>query len=319
MNVDVGFAQTRLPDRHPLSTELGAIVGTIHAGKFYTIVRPGSASSGARVAPTLTPAALAGTSDNHHRMSPSPSLPFLPRDASAHGHHVDEVLRYLTVTTGACFVVMLAILLIAVVFHRGRRRAALYTHGTRRRDRVAAVVVGAVVLFGIDAVALVRSATQLRNGFWRYPDGDPDALRVEVTAQQWAWTFRIAGDDGVFGTPDDIVTLNELRVPIGRPVNLQVTSKDVVHALYLPNFRTKIDAIPGSVTRMWFEPTRTGVFEIGCAQHCGAWHHKMRGELTVLDAAAYARWAARAKADAALRYDAADGEAHDGWTWRAAP
>ena len=69
---------------------------------------------------------------------------------------------------------------------------------------------------------------------------------MEVTAQQWAWTFRYPGADGRFNTADDFVTLNELRVPVDRAVYLQLTSKDVVHSFYLPNFRNKIDAIPGA-------------------------------------------------------------------------
>ena len=246
-------------------------------------------------------------------------FPVLPRDASTHGHRVDGVLGYLTVTTSVAFGVMLLILLAALLLHRGRNRTAHYTHGVRPRDRAAALAAGALVLFGIDAVAVVRSASALRSGFWRYPDGDPAAYRVEVTAQQWAWNFRYPGADGVFNTPDDVVTLNELRVPVGRPVYLQLTSKDVVHSFYLPNFRTKIDAVPGSVTRLWFEAREPGTFEIACAQHCGAWHYKMRGELTALNEADLTRWLGRAAADAALRYDAADRPAHDGWPWMPAP
>jgi cytochrome c oxidase subunit II len=246
-------------------------------------------------------------------------FPALPFDASLDGHHVDGILRYLTVTTALCFAGLLAIFLAALLFHRGPRRTAHYTHGTRRRDRLAALAVGAVVLFGIDAVALLRSTERLRQGFWRYPDDDPTAVRVEVTAQQWAWTFRYAGADGQFGTPDDVVTLNDLRAPIGKALYLQLTSKDVIHSMYLPNFRTKIDAIPGTVTRMWFQPTVAGVFEIACAQHCGAWHYKMRAEVTISEPEGYSRWLARAEADATLRYDPADREAHDGWPWRPAP
>ncbi len=257
----------------------------------------------------------------------------LPHDASLYGHRVDAVLRYLTITTGVAFAVMAGILIVAVVFHRGRARQAWYTHGNRTRDRVIAGIVGAVVLFGIDAVAVVRSADHLRSGFWRYPDQDPRAVRVEVTAQQWAWTFRLSGTDGRFNTADDIVTLNELRVPIDRPVTLQLTAKDVVHSMYLPNFRTKIDAIPGTVTRMWFHPRETGLFEIACAQHCGAWHYKMRGTLLVMDADGFARWSERAAADATLRVDPSDGadtgasaagpttknDPSDGWTWMPPP
>lgn len=243
----------------------------------------------------------------------------LPHDASRSGHQVDAVLRFLTIGTASCFAALAAVFLIAVLFHRGPRRQAHYTHGDRGRDRLVALVVGAIVLFGIDAVALVRSGSELRAGFWNYPDGDPRAVRVEVTAQQWAWNFRYPGADGLFNTADDIVTLNDLRVPRDHPIYLQLTSKDVVHSLYLPNFRTKIDAIPGAVTRLWFQPVETGSFELACAQHCGAWHYKMRGELTVLDEAAYATWSSRAAADATLRYDAADVEAHDGWPWSPAP
>lgn len=230
----------------------------------------------------------------------------LPHDASLNGHRVDEVLGYLTVTTGIVFAVMAAILLAAVLFHRGRARTALYTHGTRARDRMVAALAGAVVLFGIDAVAVVRSDQHLRTGFWTQPENDPNAFRVEVTAQQWSWTFRYPGADGKFGTRDDLTSLNDLRVPVDVPVLMQLTSKDVVHAMYLPNFRNKIDAIPGTVTRMWFQARETGTYEIGCAQHCGAWHYKMRGALHVLSADAFARWQQQARDTAAILAAAPD-------------
>ena len=75
------------------------------------------------------------------------------------------------------------------------------------------------------------------------------------------------------------MTLNELDVPVGRPIYLKLRSRDVVHSLYLPNFRTKIDAIPGMTTRLWFQATEAGRYEIACAQHCGVNHYKMRGLL----------------------------------------
>ncbi|MES1172358.1 MAG: cytochrome C oxidase subunit II [Bacteroidota bacterium] len=259
----------------------------------------------------------------------------LPHDASLNGHRVDGVLAYLTASTGAAFAVVAIIFLIAVVFHSGQTRRPHHTHGDGRRARWLAALAGAAVLFGIDAVAVVRSAQHLRAGFWRYPDADPRAFRVEVTGRQWAWTFRTAGNDGRFNTADDIVTLNELHVPVNRPVTMQLTSRDVVHAMYLPNFRNKIDVIPGTVTRMWIEPREPGVFEIGCAQHCGAWHYKMRGELIVMDAGAFAAWSERATADAALRGEArkitavaannaaaaaaAGADAEAGWPWKPLP
>jgi cytochrome c oxidase subunit 2 len=102
---------------------------------------------------------------------------------------------------------------------------------------------------------------------------------------------------------------------VGRPVYLKLRSKDVVHSLYLPNFRTKIDAIPGSTTRLWFQAEQAGRYEIGCAQHCGVGHYKMRGELYAEPPDEHAAWLARAAVDARLRYDPADADAHDGWEW----
>ena len=139
---------------------------------------------------------------------------------------------------------------------------------------------------------------------------------MEVTGRQWSWTFRTAGADGQFGTPDDVVTLNELHVPVGRPVYIKLRSKDVVHSLYLPNFRTKLDAIPGTTTRMWVQATVPGRYEIGCAQHCGVNHYKMRGILTVLSKEDYSRWLEAASRDGARAYDPKDAEAHWGWPWR---
>jgi cytochrome c oxidase subunit 2 len=165
----------------------------------------------------------------------------------------------------------------------------------------------------VDAVLAVRAAGHLSARFWRYPDDNPQALRVEVTARQWSWTFRTAGPDRRFATPDDVVTLNELHVPLGRPVYLKLRSKDVVHSLYLPNFRTKLDAIPGSTTRLWFEARETGRFEIGCAQHCGVSHYKMRGLLAVESEEDYARWLARAEVDSRLRFEPAAPGVTPGW------
>lgn len=243
----------------------------------------------------------------------------IPPDASLHGRLVEGVFGYLLVATGICFAIMAVVLFGAALFHRARggRRAALYTHGDRPRHYLLTLAVGLTMFLAVDAVLAARSARDLREHFWRYPELDAAAVRVEVTARQWSWTFRYAGPDARFNTADDVVTLNELNVPVGRPIYLKLRSKDVVHSFYLPNFRTKIDAVPGSTTRLWFQAERAGRFEIGCAQHCGVNHYKMRGELHALPDAEYQRWSRRAEADARARYDAADSGAHDGWDWDA--
>jgi cytochrome c oxidase subunit II len=242
----------------------------------------------------------------------------VPRDVSLDGHLVDGVLGYLTLCTGIAFAILIVVLGVTLLFHRARggRRQALHTHGDGLRARVLTFAVGFTLFVAIDVTLAVRASHHLRERFWAYPDADPNALRVEVTARQWAWTFRTAGPDGSFGTPDDVVTLGELHVPVGRPVYLKLRSKDVVHSFYLPSYRTKIDAIPGSTTRLWFQAQEPGRTEIGCAQHCGVSHYKMRGWLYAAPEDEYRAWLARAETDSRLRYDPADTVAQqEGWAW----
>ena len=126
----------------------------------------------------------------------------LPRDASLDGHLVDGAIGYLTLTTGIAFAAALGFLLVAIVFHRARagRTRGHHTHGLRPRDRALMFTVALVMFVAIDVTLALRTSRDLETRFWRYPDADPTALRVEVTARQWAWTFRTAGPDGRFGT-----------------------------------------------------------------------------------------------------------------------
>src|SRR4029078_11238312 len=101
------------------------------------------------------------------------------------------------------------------------------------------------------------------------------AVRVEINAQRWAWNIRYAGLDGRFATDDDLVSLGDLRLPVDRPVIIERGASDVVHALSLPSFRVKLDAVPGRIHRTWFRPRSTGTFEIACAQRCAVAHPRM--------------------------------------------
>jgi cytochrome c oxidase subunit 2 len=241
----------------------------------------------------------------------------IPRDASVDGHLVDGVLRYLTISTGLAFAALVVILTVTIIRDRARpgRPSGLYVHGDKLRDQALTFAVGLTLFGAVDMVLATRATDELSSTFWRYPDGDPSALRVEVTARQWSWMFRTAGPDGRFGTSDDVVTLNELHVPVGRPVYFKLRSKDVIHSLYLPNFRTKLDAIPGTTNRMWIQATEPGRYEIGCAQHCGVSHYKMRALLIVDRDDDYRGWLARAETDSRLRYDPAAHDEQQAWPW----
>ncbi len=89
---------------------------------------------------------------------------------------------------------------------------------------------------------------------------------------------------------DDVVTQNEIHAPLGKPVLVYLTSKDVIHSFFIPEFRMKTDAVPGLRVPLWFEPTKAGQYEIGCAQLCGIAHYAMRGDFFVLEPKAYDAW-----------------------------
>jgi cytochrome c oxidase subunit 2 len=242
----------------------------------------------------------------------------LPTDASADGFRVDELIHFTILATSIIFVLVAIVLGWSLVKH-GRRHEARYSHGSRLSI---GLVVGfvALVLVVVDGNLFAHTIVDMRHVFWNFAraESDPDVVRIEVNAQQWSWTGRYPGPDGKFDTPDDVVTVDDLRVPVDAPVVVQLASTDVIHSMYLPNFRVKQDAVPGQITRLTFKAAREGEYEVACAQHCGPNHYKMRAVLTVLSKEAYRDWLRAAEADARRAYDPEDEAARWGWEWRSA-
>ena len=249
--------------------------------------------------------------------APAPESGFgLPRDASVDGERVDSLIHYTIAATGVMFLVVGTILLIALVHHR-RGHAAVHSHGSRASIGVALGFV-ALVAVVVDGYLFAHTIIDMRRFFWNFAAAEdrPDTVRIEVQAHQWAWAARYPGPDGEFNTPDDAVTLNDVRVPVGTPVLIQLASVDVIHSFNLPHFRVKRDAVPGQITKLTFQARTVGEYEIACAQHCGPNHYKMRGVLTVLPPERYRDWLNVTMADARRAHDPDDAEAHWGWEWR---
>ena len=112
----------------------------------------------------------------------------------------------------------------------------------------------------------------------RPPEG---AIEIFVTGRQWMWKVQ---------HPEGQREINELHVPLGRPVKLTMTSEDVIHDFFIPAFRVKKDAVPGRYTSLWFTATETGRFHLFCAQYCGAFHAGMEGWVIVMEPDEYERW-----------------------------
>ena len=110
-----------------------------------------------------------------------------------------------------------------------------------------------------------------------------NAMEIEVVAKQWMWKFE---------QPNGRRELNTLHLPLGRPVKLVMTSQDVIHSLFIPAFRYKMDVLPGRYTEAWFEPTRLGTYHLFCSQYCGTSHASMEAAVTIMTPADYAAWLA---------------------------
>jgi cytochrome c oxidase subunit 2 len=240
----------------------------------------------------------------------------LPHDASKDGWRIDEMINVTSVFVGIIFAVMMVWMLWAIIGH-GPRHSASHDHGDRPNSWLWTLAVAGLVFVVVDGDLLVRTFVSLNLVFWNFDwaERQPDAVRIEINAHQWAWSVRYAGPDGVFNTADDVVTLNDVVLPRDAPALFQVASTDVLHGFNVPSMRMKVDAVPGTVNRMWFTPAENGDFEIGCAQHCGANHYKMRGTVHVVDRALYEQWLGAASANAVRGFDAKDEAAHWGWDW----
>lgn len=149
-----------------------------------------------------------------------------------------------------------------------------------------------------------------------------DAVEIEVVGRQWQWSYRLPGEDGKLGTSDIrhigldnplglnphdaagqddvVIEAEDLHLPIGKPVKVLLRSIDVLHDFYVPEFRAKMDMVPGSVTYFWFTPTRTGTFEVLCAELCGVGHAVMRGRVVVQSETEHAAWLNRQRTFAQL-------------------
>jgi len=165
------------------------------------------------------------------------------------------------------------------------------------------------IITGVGVAAMLIPGLFVWNQYVTVP---PGTAEIEVMAQQWQWSFRLPGKDGKLGTsnallingdnpfglnPDDpngrddvLIEADDLHLRRDVPVKVVLRSLDVLHDFYVPEFRAKMDMVPGMVTYFWLTPIRTGTFDILCFELCGVGHHDMRGNVVVDDAAAYEKW-----------------------------
>jgi cytochrome c oxidase subunit II len=234
-------------------------------------------------------------------------LNMFPIQASTHAAEVDHMtilvhglMLVLFIGWGLFFVFVL------FRFRKGANPKASYTgaHGKFAKSTevaVAVIEIGLLIFYAIPAWATRVKAFPAEN----------QAVVVRVVAEQFAWNVHYPGPDGKFGrtdiklvsadnplgldrsdpnAKDDITTINQLNLPVDRPILVHLSSKDVIHSFGLYEMRVKQDAIPGMTIPVWFIPNRIGEYEIACSQLCGLGHFRMRGFITIQSAADYQKW-----------------------------
>ncbi|TLY53717.1 MAG: hypothetical protein E6K55_07485 [Gemmatimonadetes bacterium] len=121
---------------------------------------------------------------------------------------------------------------------------------------------------------------------------------IGVHAKQFEWQVTYPGADGKLGTADDFTVRNQLHVPVGRPIVVQLSSEDVIHSFYVPQFRVRQDVVPGMDIKAWFQATVPGTYELGCSQLCGLGHYRMRAQVFVQTQEDYDAWMKQAAQEA---------------------
>ena len=229
---------------------------------------------------------------------------WLPENVSTFGRDIDWLFHLIYWITGITFILVAVTMLAFLVMYRDRPgRRAVYTHGSAPLE-IAWTVVPALILVVLTFLSLPAWSRIKMN----IPQTD---FVVQVTAKQFNWQVAYPGPDGKFGTDDDKKFLDEMHVPVNKPIRVNLRSQDVIHSFFVPNFRIKQDAVPGREIGAWFDATKPGKYEWPCAELCGFGHSGMKGWIYVHTAEEYAKWAAENLAAGAAPAASADEKKDD--------
>ncbi len=244
---------------------------------------------------------------------------FLPAPASVHGQYVDNSFKLTLLFTGIVFIITQVLLWWFTFRYRYRKDRKAYYYPVNNKLELAWTIIPSIVL----TILVINGVTYWYRIFSPVPD---DAMIIEATGKQFEWIIRYPGPDGKLGarnpldsisaqnvlgidwedpaSRDDIIA-NEIHLPVNKPVLVKIRALDVLHSFYLPHFRVKMDAVPGTPTRFWFIPIKTTEqmrmelgnpnfnYELACAELCGKGHSAMRKLVVVESEDAFNEWLAK--------------------------
>jgi len=230
--------------------------------------------------------------------------PWYWTDVASNWGSMDDTITLTFWIGGGVFILVCLFMVYCVVKYSYKEgRKAEYKPEDKKLERIL------TWLTTLGVAALLAPGLIVWNQFINVPS---NAIHVDVMAWQWNWQYRLPGKDGKLGTTsianisdnnpfginlddpygkDDIlIQSDKLNLKNNRPVKILLRSVDVLHNWYVPQFRAKMDAVPGTITYYWFEPNKIGEYEVLCAEYCGVGHYGMRGRVEVQDEQNYENW-----------------------------
>ncbi|PIQ26717.1 cytochrome c oxidase subunit II [bacterium (Candidatus Blackallbacteria) CG17_big_fil_post_rev_8_21_14_2_50_48_46] len=213
----------------------------------------------------------------------------LPENISTFGVELDSLAHLITIITMTAFVIAEGILFYFILrFRKKANQKASYIPGNNWKQ-LRWIFIPLLVVVGFDFLIDEKNTHAWTMIKQEIPEKKHYEL-VEITGQQFSWLFRYPGKDGLLGTVDDFTSTNELHIPVNETIVFYLKAKDVLHSFYVPNMRFKQDAVPGRTIKGWFDSTKTGTFDIACAEICGGGHSIMKASLIVQNKQDYQNW-----------------------------
>jgi cytochrome c oxidase subunit 2 len=198
----------------------------------------------------------------------------LPKQASTLAPGVDGLFWFITAVSAFFFTLITVLILVFVRRYRRRGPNEITPHITHNQKlEIVWSVVPLLIVIGIFFWGF--------HGYVSAQVAPANSIEIQVVGKKWVWQYEY---------PDGLRTLNEIHVPVNRPVRLIMTSEDVIHSFFVPTFRMKKDVVPGRYTEVWFTATHPGVHQVFCTEYCGKGHSDMLAKITVDDEAAYQKW-----------------------------
>ena len=202
------------------------------------------------------------------------SLPLFPQQASIQAGQVDPIYFFMVAVTAFFSLLIAGLIVVFAVKYRRRHKDEI---GAAIHGSLALELMWTVIPFFI-VMGMFAWGAKVFFDLYRVPAG---AMEIFVVGKQWMWKAQHMGGQK---------EINELHVPVGRPVKLILGSEDVIHSYYIPAFRVKADVIPGRYNTMWFQATTPGRYHLFCAEYCGTRHSGMIGSVIAMDPADYQAW-----------------------------